>query len=131
MNALDLKGTLVAFEIVLDALPLPKFKPTKVKPALALSDFQPVSRDFAFVVGRDVPAGDVVKAAQAAERKLITGIDVFDLYEGTGIPDGSKSVAIAVRLQPVDKTLTDAEIEAVSARIVAEVTRKTGASLRS
>ncbi|HEV7439934.1 MAG TPA: phenylalanine--tRNA ligase subunit beta [Methylobacterium sp.] len=131
MNALDLKGTLVAFEIVLDALPLPKFKPTKVKPALALSDFQPVSRDFAFVVGRDVPAGDVVKAAQAAERKLITGIDVFDLYESTGIPDGSKSVAIAVRLQPVDKTLTDAEIEAVSARIVAEVTRKTGASLRS
>ena len=131
MKALDLKGTLVAFEIVLDALPLPKFKPTKVKPALALSDFQPVSRDFAFVVGRDVPAGDVVKAAQAAERKLITGIDVFDLYEGTGIPDGSKSVAIAVRLQPVDKTLTDAEIEAVSARIVAEVTRKTGASLRS
>jgi phenylalanyl-tRNA synthetase beta chain len=56
---------------------------------------------------------------------------VFDLYEGLGIPDGSKSVAIAVRLQPVDKTLTDAEIEAVSARIVAEVTRKTGASLRS
>ncbi|GJE43169.1 phenylalanine--tRNA ligase subunit beta [Methylobacterium soli] len=131
MKALDLKGTLVAFEIVLDALPLPKFKPTKVKPALALSDFQPVSRDFAFVVGRDVPAGEVVRAAQAAERKLIAGIDVFDLYEGTGIPEGAKSVAIAVRLQPVDKTLTDAEIEAVSARIVAEVARKTGASLRS
>ncbi|WP_132252000.1 phenylalanine--tRNA ligase subunit beta [Methylobacterium segetis] len=131
LKALDLKGTFVAFEIILDALPLPKFKPTKVKPALALSDFQPVSRDFAFVVGRDVAAGDVVKAAQAAERKLIAGIDVFDIYEGTGIPEGSKSVAIAVRLQPLEKTLTDAEIEAVSARIVAEVARKTGATLRS
>ena len=131
MKALDLKGQFVAFEITLDAVPLPKYRPTKVKPALALSDFQPISRDFAFVVGRDVAAGDVVKAAQAAERKLITGIDVFDLYEGVGIPEGAKSVAIAVRLQPVDRTLTDAEIEAVSARIVAEVARKTGATLRS
>ncbi|MER2268888.1 phenylalanine--tRNA ligase subunit beta [Methylobacterium oxalidis] len=131
LKALDLKGTLVAFEITLDALPPPKAKPTKVKPALALSDFQPVSRDFAFVVARDVAAGDVVRAAQAAERKLIAGIDVFDVYEGAGIPEGSKSVAIAVRLQPVEKTLTDAEIEAVSARIVAEVARKTGATLRS
>ena len=130
MKALDLKGTLVAFEITLDTIPLPKYRPTKVKPALALSDFQPISRDFAFVVGRDVAAGDVVKAAQAAERKLIAGIDVFDIYEGTGIPDGSKSVAIAVRLQPVERTLTDAEIEAVTAKIVAEVARKTGATLR-
>ncbi|KQP75140.1 phenylalanine--tRNA ligase subunit beta [Methylobacterium sp. Leaf113] len=131
MKALDLKGQLVAFEITLDAVPLPKYRPTKVKPALGLSDFQPISRDFAFVVGRDVAAGEVVKAAQGAERKLITGIDVFDIYEGVGIPEGSKSVAIAVRLQPVDRTLTDAEIEAVTARIVAEVGRKTGATLRS
>ena len=131
MKALDLKGQLVAFEITLDAVPLPKHRPAKVKPALALSDFQAISRDFAFVVSRDVAAGDMVKAAQAAERKLIAGIDVFDVYEGVGIPDGSKSVAIAVRLQPVERTLTDAEIEAVTARIVAEVGRKTGATLRS
>ena len=131
MKSLDLKGQIVAFEITLDAVPLPKYRPTKVKPALALSDFQAISRDFAFVVGRDVAAGDVVKAAQGAERKLVTGIDVFDIYEGVGIPEGSKSVAIAVRLQPVDRTLTDAEIEAVTARIVAEVRRKTGATLRS
>jgi phenylalanyl-tRNA synthetase beta chain len=131
LKALDLKGSLVAFEIVLDALPLPKHKPTKSKPALSLSEFQPLSRDFAFVVGRDVPAGDLVKAAQGAERKLVTGVDVFDLYEGPGVPQGSKSVAIAVQLQPVERTLTDAEIEAVSARIVAEVSRKTGATLRS
>ena len=131
MKALDIKGQAVAFEVVLDTVPLPKYRPTKVKPALALSDFQPISRDFAFVVGRDVPAGDIVKAAQGAERKLIAGIDVFDLYEGAGIPEGAKSVAIAVRLQPVERTLTDAEIEAVTARIVAEVARKTGATLRS
>jgi len=131
MKALDLKGQIVAFEITLDAVPLPKYRPTKVKPALALSDFQAVSRDFAFVVPRDVAAGEVVKAAQAAERKLIAGIDVFDIYEGVGIPEGSKSVAIAVRLQPVERTLTDAEIEAVTARIVAEVGRKTGATLRA
>ncbi|MEE7451516.1 phenylalanine--tRNA ligase subunit beta [Methylobacterium radiotolerans] len=131
LQALDLKGTLVAFEVVLDALPLPKHKPTKAKTALALSELQPLSRDFAFVVGRDVPAGDIVKAAQNAERKLVTGVDVFDLYEGPGVPDGAKSVAIAVRLQPVERTLTDAEIEAVSARIVAEVSRRTGATLRA
>ncbi|MBE7203529.1 MAG: phenylalanine--tRNA ligase subunit beta, partial [Parafilimonas terrae] len=131
LQALDLKGSFVAFEIVLDALPLPKHKPTKAKPALSLPEFQPLSRDFAFVVGRDVPAGDLVKAAQGADRKLVTGIDVFDLYEGPGVPAGAKSVAIAVRLQPVERTLTDAEIEAVSAKIVAEVSRKTGATLRS
>ncbi|GLS42637.1 phenylalanine--tRNA ligase subunit beta [Methylobacterium brachythecii] len=130
MKALDLKGTLVAFEITLDALPLPKYKPTKVKPALALSDLQAVSRDFAFVVGRDVAAADVIRAAQGAERKLITGVDVFDIYEGVGIPENAKSIAVAVRLQPVERTLTDAEIEAVSAKIVAEVAKKTGATLR-
>ncbi|MGV7030329.1 phenylalanine--tRNA ligase subunit beta [Methylobacterium symbioticum] len=131
MKALDLKGTLVAFEIDLGALPLPKQKATKTKPVLALSDFQPLSRDFAFVVGRDVPAGEIVRAAQGAERKLVAGIDVFDIYEGAGIPEGQKSVAIAVRLQPVERTLTDAEIETVSQRIVAEVARKTGATLRA
>lgn len=131
LKAMDLKGTLVAFEITLDALPLPRHKPTKAKPALALSDLQAISRDFAFVVPRDVAAADILKAAQGAERKLITGVEVFDLYEGAGIPDGAKSVAVAVRLQPAERTLTDAEIEAVSAKIVAEVSKKTGATLRS
>jgi phenylalanyl-tRNA synthetase beta chain len=130
LKALDLKGPLVAFELNLDALPPPKAKPTKMKPKLALSDFQPISRDFAFVVGRQVAAGDIVKAAQAAERQLIVGVDVFDVYEGTGIDPDKKSVAIAVTLQPTEKTLTDTEIEAVSAKIVGEVSKKTGAVLR-
>jgi phenylalanyl-tRNA synthetase beta chain len=97
---------------------------------LALSEFQPVTRDFAFVVGRDVAAGDLLRAAQGAERALITGIDVFDVYEGPGIEPDKKSVAIAVTLQPTEKTLTDTEIDAVSARIVAEVAKRTGGVLR-
>jgi phenylalanyl-tRNA synthetase beta chain len=131
LKALDLKGPLVAFEINLDALPPPKAKPTKMKPKLALSDFQPITRDFAFVVGRQVQAGDIVKAAQAAERQLVVGVDVFDIYEGAGIDPDKKSVAIAVTLQPTEKTLTDTEIEAVSTKIVGEVSKKTGAVLRS
>lgn len=131
LKALDLKGPLVAFELNLDGLVPPKAKPTKMKPKLSLPDFQPLTRDFAFVVGRDVAAGDIVKAAQGAERQLIVGVDVFDVYEGTGIDPDKKSVAIAVTLQPTEKTLTDAEIEAVSAKIVAEVSKKTGAVLRS
>jgi len=131
LKALDLKGPLVAFELNLDALPPLKAKPTKMKPKLSLPDFQPLTRDFAFVVGRDVAAGDIVKAAQGAERQLIVGVDVFDVYEGTGIDPDKKSVAIAVTLQPTEKTLTDPEIEAVSSKIVAEVAKKTGAVLRS
>ncbi|GEO13954.1 phenylalanine--tRNA ligase subunit beta [Microvirga aerophila] len=131
LKALDLKGPLVAFEINLDALPPPKAKPTKMKPKLALSDFQPITRDFAFVVGRQVQAGDIVKAAQAAERQLVVSVDVFDIYEGAGIDPDKKSVAIAVTLQPTEKTLTDTEIEAVSTKIVGEVAKKTGAVLRS
>lgn len=130
LKALDLKGPLVAFELNLDALPPPKAKPTKMKPKLTLSDFQPITRDFAFVVGRQVAAGDIVKAAQGAERQLVVGVDVFDVYEGTGIDPDKKSVAIAVTLQPTEKTLTDTEIEAVSAKIVGEVAKRTGAVLR-
>ncbi|NIX76067.1 phenylalanine--tRNA ligase subunit beta [Microvirga terricola] len=130
LKALDLKGPLVAFELTLDALPPPKAKPTKMKPKLVLSDFQPITRDFAFVVGRDVLAGDIIKAAQGAERQLIAAVEVFDVYEGTGIDPDKKSVAIAVTLQPTEKTLTDVEIEAVSQKIVGEVAKKTGAVLR-
>ncbi len=130
LKALDIKGPVVAFELTLDGLPPPKAKPTKMKPRLVLSDFQPVTRDFAFVVGRDVAAGDIVKATQNAERQLIVGVDVFDVYEGTGIDPDKKSVAIAVTIQPTEKTLTDVEIEAITAKIVAEVAKKTGAVLR-
>ncbi|WP_371344842.1 phenylalanine--tRNA ligase subunit beta [Ancylobacter sp. IITR112] len=130
LEALDAAGPLVAFEVLLERIPEPKAKATRVKPLLELIPFQPVERDFAFVVARGVAAGDMVKAASGVDRKLITGVNVFDLYEGPGIDADKKSVALSVTLQPREKTLTDAEIEAVAAKIVAEVTKKTGATLR-
>jgi phenylalanyl-tRNA synthetase beta chain len=130
LKALDVKGPLVAFEIHLDALPLPKFKPTKVKPKLVLSGFQPLTRDFAFIVDKATAAGDMAKTAQNADRALIADVSVFDLYEGAGVEAGKKSVALAVTLQPVEKTLTEAEIDAVGAKIVAEMAKRYGAALR-
>ncbi|MCO5092401.1 phenylalanine--tRNA ligase subunit beta [Bosea sp. (in: a-proteobacteria)] len=130
LKALDVKGPLIAFEIHLDALPPPKHRPTKVKPKLSLSEFQPVTRDFAFIVDKAVAAGEMVKTAQGADRALIASVGVFDLYEGQGVDAGRKSVALAVTLQPTEKTLTEAEIEAVGARIVAEMSKRHGATLR-
>ena len=130
LEALDVSGPLVAFEITLDRIPEPKAKATKVKPPLDLSAFQPVKRDFAFVVDRTVGAADILRAAQGVDKKLITGASVFDVYEGAGIDASKKSVAIEVTLQPRERTLTDSEIEAVAARIVADVGKKTGATLR-
>jgi phenylalanyl-tRNA synthetase beta chain len=130
LETLDIAGPIVGFELLLDDIPAPKSKPTKTKPKLELSDFMPLERDFAFLVDRGVKAADLVKAAQAADKALITEATVFDLYEGKGIPEGKKSIGIAVTLQPRDKTLTDAEIDAVAGKIVAEITKKTGAQLR-
>lgn len=131
LEALDVSGPLAAFEITLDRVPEPKARATKVKPALLVSAFQPVRRDFAFIVERKVGAADLLKAALGVDKKLISSASVFDVYEGTGIEADKKSVAIEVTLQPREHTLTDAEIEAVAGRIVAEVGRKTGAVLRA
>ena len=131
LKALDVKGPMVAFEIALDALPLPKYRPTKSKPKLSVSDLQPVRRDFAFVVPRTVAAGEVVRAAENAERGLIANVTLFDIYEGPGVEADKKSLALEVTLQPGERTLTDAELEQVSAKIVAAVAKKTGAVLRS
>jgi phenylalanyl-tRNA synthetase beta chain len=130
LEALDAEGPLVAFEVILERIPEPRTRGTRAKPVLELSPFQPVLRDFAFMVDREVKAADIVRAAQSADRKLIAGITVFDLYEGQGIAPGKKSIAIAVTLQPRERTMTDAEIEALSAKIVAEVGKRTGGVLR-
>ena len=129
-EALDAEGPIVAFEIMLDAIPAPKARPTKAKPKLERSEFMPLERDLAFVVAEGARAGDILKAALGADRALIADADVFDVYRGAGVPEGQKSVAITVTLQPRERTLTDAEIEAVVAKIVAEVGKKTGATLR-
>ena len=128
--AADSKGSVVAFEVFLDAPPPPKVRATKARPKLVLSTLQPVERDFAFLVDTDVEAEKLVRAARNSDKALITAARVFDVYAGKGVPEGRKSLAIAVTLQPVERTLTDAEIEAVCNKIVAAVTRATGAVLR-
>jgi phenylalanyl-tRNA synthetase beta chain len=131
LETLRADGPIIAFEVILDRIPAAKQRPTRARPVLELSPFQPVSRDFAFIVDRGVRAGDILRAAQGVDKKLITDVGVFDVYEGKGIDDGKKSVAIAVTMQPREKTMTDQEIDAVGAKIVAEVNRKTGGVLRA
>jgi len=127
---LKAEGPLVAFEVILEKIPEPKARPTRARPLLDVSPFQPVERDFAFVVDSSVKAADIVRTAQNADKKLISNVVVFDVYEGTGIDPGKKSIAIAVTIQPREKTMTDAEIEALAGKIVAEVTKRTGGVLR-
>ena len=126
---LGLDGPIAGFELYLDALPAAKRK-SLTKPALDASDLQAVARDFAFLLDADVAAADVVRAAQSADRALIAQVGVFDVFTGQGVPQGKKSLAIEVTLQPREKTLTDAEIDAVAAKIVAAVEKATGGELR-
>jgi phenylalanyl-tRNA synthetase beta chain len=125
--AFDLTGPVAAFEVILDAIPESKAKKTSYAP----SPYQAVERDFAFVVDAKVAADDLIKVAKGAERVLIEAVSIFDVYEGKGVAEGKKSLAISVRLQPKDKTLTDAEIEAVAQKIVAAVAKATGGTLRA
>ena len=131
LNVFDISGPVTAFELDLDALPEPRRKPTRAKPALKLSDLMPVVRDFAFVVDRDVDAAAMLRAARGADKALIADATVFDVFEGAHVGEGKKSVAIAVTLQPQDRTLTEADIEAVSSAIVSVIGKATGAVLRT
>ncbi|OWK26333.1 hypothetical protein AJ87_03285 [Rhizobium yanglingense] len=131
LEALDVSGALCGFEVYIDAMPEPKKKATRTKPALELSPLQAVKRDFAFVVDKAVEAGAIIKAASGADRKLVTGVNVFDIFEGGSLGEGQKSVAIEVQIQPVERTLTDEDFEALTQKIVASVTKFTGGVLRS
>lgn len=122
----DVKGPVVAFEIFVDQLPLPKRKVT-AKPVLTLSPFQAVDRDFAFVVAHDVPAESLMKAAKKAEPALITECVIFDVFD---LPEGKKSLGLRVRLQPKDHTLTEEEIQAISDKIITSIVQATGGALR-
>ncbi|MEX0758420.1 MAG: phenylalanine--tRNA ligase subunit beta, partial [Tistlia sp.] len=129
LAAFDLKGPAVATEIFLEAVPEPKRKGT-ARPAADLSPFMAVERDFAFVVDLEVPAEKLVRAARGADKALISQVALFDDYRGKGLPEGKKSLALAVTLQPREKTLTEPDLEAVSAKIVAAVEKATGGTLR-
>jgi phenylalanyl-tRNA synthetase beta chain len=133
LRAMDIKGTGVAVTVMLENIPMPKSRGA-TRPALVQSNLQPVDRDFAFVVDSEVEAEQIRRAAKGADKKLITGVDVFDVFDGPKAAEqlgqGKKSVAISVRLQPVDATLTDQQIEAIGALIVDTVASATGATLR-
>jgi len=130
LEALDVSGPVAGFEVFIDAIPEPKAKPTRTKPKLELSAFQSVKRDFAFVVDKSVEAGTLTRAAAGADKKLITGVSVFDVFEGASLGEGKKSIAIEVSIQPVERTLTDEDFEALAGKIVENVKKQTGGVLR-
>jgi phenylalanyl-tRNA synthetase beta chain len=129
LEEMDIKSNLVGFEVFLDNIPSGKKKGT-AKKLLQLSAFQPVMRDFAFIVDENVEVDQITRAAQNAERNLINAVSVFDVYQGKGVDEGKKSIAINVVIQPVKQTLTDAEIDGISQKIIDAVASKTGAFLR-
>jgi len=129
LEALGHEGPCVGFEIDLGIVPLPRRKGTE-RPPLALSPFQPVRRDFAFIVAEAVPAERLLRAVRGADRAMIVDVRLFDVYTGQGVDAGMKSLAVEVTLQPMERTLTDAEIEALAQRVVAAAAKETGATLR-
>jgi phenylalanyl-tRNA synthetase beta chain len=126
---LGARGPAAVFEISLDAIPQPRSK-GPARPLLRLSPFQPVERDFAFVVDRGVAAETLLRTARGVDRKLVAEVRLFDVYEGAGLPEGKKSLAITIVLQPQEATLTEEQIEAFSQKLVAAVAKATGGELR-
>ncbi len=131
LKALGFSGVAAGFEVFLDEAPEGKRKATRTKPVLQLSPFQPVKRDFAFVVDRGVEAIKLIRAAEGADRKLIGEVRLFDIFEGAALGENAKSVAIEVTLNPAEKTLTDEDLDAASKKIVAAVEKATGGRLRA
>lgn len=129
LEAMKVKGPIVGFEIYLDNIPLPKSKET-ARPPLAVSDYQSVERDFAFEMDVDITADTIIRAVRGSDKKLITDVSIFDIYQGEKITAGKKSVAFSVRLQPTDRTLTEEEIDAVAAKVIGNIEKATGGSLR-
>lgn len=125
-KSFDTDQSLVGFEVFLDLLPMPKMK----KSALALSPYQSVNRDFAFLMNRDVPVDLLIKTIQKVDKSLITHVDVFDVYQGDKVDASQKSVAVEIRLNPSKGTLTDQEIQELSHKIISHVEKTTGAHLR-
>jgi phenylalanyl-tRNA synthetase beta chain len=128
LREMDVDGPAAGFEIFVDQVPLPKSR--RGRAPLKLSPFQPVERDFAFTVDAGLPAETLLRAARGVDRKLVAEVRLFDVYEGAGLGEGKKSLAITVVLQPEEATLTEAALEAFSQKLVAAVEKATGGTLR-
>ncbi len=129
LKIMDISGPVAVFEVFIENVPAPRRKGT-AKGALALSSFQTVQRDFSFLVDKQVEAAALLRAAEGAGKSLISRVSVFDVFEGQGVPPGKKSLGIEITLTPLDRTLTEAEIEEVSEKVIAQVKKATGAELR-
>lgn len=129
ITSFELTGRVSLFEIMLDQLPPAKEK-TSARAALIRYDLQPVERDFAFVVDDHIGADELIRAVKSADKSLITGACLFDVYKGKGLEENQKSMAIRAQLQPIDQTLTEADITTVSEAIIASVANKVGGALR-
>ena len=129
LSALDVKGPAVGFTLWPANVPLPR-KVGATRPALNVSALQAVERDFAFVVDAEVDALTLVNAAMGADKALIDDVRVFDEFIGGALGEGKKSLALSIRMQPNEKTLKDADIEAVSNKVIEKVTKATGGVLR-
>jgi phenylalanyl-tRNA synthetase beta chain len=130
LQEMDVRGPLYGFEIILNAVPEPRGR-SALRPALEASDLMPIKRDFAFVVDDSVEAEKLVKAVRGADKVLISDVVVFDVFAGGAIGAGKKSVAIEITISPRERSLTEQEIEAISAKVVAQASKATGATLRS
>jgi phenylalanyl-tRNA synthetase beta chain len=130
LQEIDVASPAVGFEIFLNHVPLPRAKQGRSRAPLKLSALQPVERDFAFVVPADLPAETLLRAARNVDKRLVSEVRLFDVYAGPGVEEGKKSLAVTVVLQPEESTLTDKELEAFSAKLVAQVEKATGGSLR-
>lgn len=129
LEEMGVKSSLSAFEVFLDNIPVSKNKST-AKKLISIPSFLPLERDFAFIVDENVEVDQILRAAKGADKNLITDTEVFDIYQGKGVDEGKKSVAINVTIQPIKQTLTDSEIEGICKKIINAVSSKTGATLR-
>ena len=127
---LGVSQDIYGFEIFIDTLPKAKQKPSKARAKLELSPFMPLARDFAFIIDKDKNTADLVRAVQNADKNLIKSVNVFDVYSGKGVEDGKVSIALEVMIAPQNATLNDADIDALSQKILAAATKQ-GAVLRA
>ncbi|EJF85079.1 phenylalanine--tRNA ligase subunit beta [Candidatus Bartonella washoeensis] len=130
LERLDVSGPLCGFEVFFDRIPEPKKKATKSRSPLKLSPFQMVRRDFAFVVDKTVASSLIIRAASGADKKLIHSVQVFDVFEDSSIGEDKKSIAIELTIQPIERTLTDEDLEELALKVIENVTKTTGAYLR-
>ncbi len=131
LQELDIDVPVIGAEVMLENIPAPRRKESATKPLLKLSQFQPVKRDFAFILDEGVEVDHIIRAAKSSEKQMISNVNIFDVYQGKGVESGKKSVAFSVTFQPFERTLTDSEIEGLSQKIINTVQQKTGGQLRA